>query len=47
PAFNHLDAPVVRVTGADVPMPYAKILEENCIPQVKDIIVAVKKTLNI
>ncbi|KAL7986227.1 hypothetical protein Chor_011393 [Crotalus horridus] len=47
PAFNHLDAPVVRVTGADVPMPYAKILEENCIPQVKDIIFAVKKTLNI
>ncbi|XP_020651133.3 pyruvate dehydrogenase E1 component subunit beta, mitochondrial [Pogona vitticeps] len=47
PAFNHLDAPVVRVTGADVPMPYAKVLEENCIPQVKDIIFAVKKTLNI
>ncbi|XP_061474764.1 pyruvate dehydrogenase E1 component subunit beta, mitochondrial [Rhineura floridana] len=47
PAFNHLDAPVVRVTGADVPMPYAKLLEENCIPQVKDIILAVKKTLNI
>ncbi|KAL8212791.1 UNVERIFIED_CONTAM: hypothetical protein K2H54_058709 [Gekko kuhli] len=47
PAFNHLDAPVVRVTGADVPMPYAKTLEENCIPQVKDIILAVKKTLNI
>nr|XP_056712057.1 pyruvate dehydrogenase E1 component subunit beta, mitochondrial [Euleptes europaea] len=47
PAFNYLDAPVVRVTGADVPMPYAKTLEENCLPQVKDIIVAVKKTLNI
>ncbi|XP_032067640.1 pyruvate dehydrogenase E1 component subunit beta, mitochondrial [Thamnophis elegans] len=47
PAFNNLDAPVVRVTGADVPMPYAKVLEENCIPQVKDIIFAVKKTLNI
>ncbi|KAM6121208.1 LOW QUALITY PROTEIN: pyruvate dehydrogenase E1 component subunit beta, mitochondrial [Pterocles gutturalis] len=46
PAFNYLDAPVVRVTGADVPMPYAKILEDNCIPQVKDIIFAVKKTLN-
>ncbi|XP_054834342.1 pyruvate dehydrogenase E1 component subunit beta, mitochondrial [Eublepharis macularius] len=46
-AFNHLDAPVVRVTGADVPMPYAKTLEENCIPQVKDIIFAIKKTLNI
>ncbi|XP_060095394.1 pyruvate dehydrogenase E1 component subunit beta, mitochondrial [Heteronotia binoei] len=47
PAFNHLDAPVVRVTGADVPMPYAKTLEENCLPQVKDIILAAKKTLNI
>ncbi|XP_036598394.1 pyruvate dehydrogenase E1 component subunit beta, mitochondrial-like [Trichosurus vulpecula] len=47
PAFNFLDAPAVRVTGADVPMPYAKILEENCIPQVKDIIFAAKKTLNI
>ncbi|NP_001084345.1 pyruvate dehydrogenase E1 beta subunit S homeolog [Xenopus laevis] len=47
PAFNYLDAPVVRVTGADVPMPYAKILEENCTPQVKDIIFAVKKTLNL
>ncbi|NWX81833.1 ODPB dehydrogenase, partial [Nothoprocta ornata] len=47
PAFNYLDAPAVRVTGADVPMPYAKILEDNCIPQVKDIIFAVKKTLNI
>ncbi|KAM5147813.1 pyruvate dehydrogenase E1 component subunit beta, mitochondrial [Mantella aurantiaca] len=47
PAFNYLDAPVFRVTGADIPMPYAKILEENCIPQVKDIIFAVKKTLNL
>ncbi|NP_001081808.1 pyruvate dehydrogenase E1 beta subunit L homeolog [Xenopus laevis] len=47
PAFNYLDAPVVRVTGTDVPMPYAKILEENCVPQVKDIIFAVKKTLNV
>ncbi|KFQ27589.1 hypothetical protein N331_06684, partial [Merops nubicus] len=47
PAFNYLDAPAVRVTGADVPMPYAKILEDNCLPQVKDIIFAVKKTLNI
>uniref|UniRef100_A0A4W3JJX9 Pyruvate dehydrogenase E1 component subunit beta n=1 Tax=Callorhinchus milii TaxID=7868 RepID=A0A4W3JJX9_CALMI len=45
PAFNYLDAPVMRVTGADVPMPYAKILEDNCMPQVKDIIFAVKKIL--
>ncbi|XP_028680893.1 pyruvate dehydrogenase E1 component subunit beta, mitochondrial [Erpetoichthys calabaricus] len=47
PAFNFLDAPVVRVTGADIPMPYAKILEDNSIPQIKDIIFSVKKTLNI
>ncbi|XP_066414288.1 pyruvate dehydrogenase E1 component subunit beta, mitochondrial [Molothrus aeneus] len=47
PAFNYLDAPAVRVTGADVPMPYAKILEDNSIPQVKDIVFAVKKALNI
>ncbi|KAG8550277.1 hypothetical protein GDO81_026943 [Engystomops pustulosus] len=47
PAFNYLDSPVFRVTGADVPMPYAKILEDNCTPQVKDIIFAVKKTLNV
>lgn len=47
PAFNYLDSPVFRVTGADVPMPYAKTLEENCTPQVKDIIFAVKKTLNL
>ncbi|XP_067854913.1 pyruvate dehydrogenase E1 component subunit beta, mitochondrial [Heptranchias perlo] len=47
PAFNYLDAPVVRVTGADVPMPYAKILEDNCVPQVKDIIFTVKKILNV
>ncbi|XP_037347659.1 pyruvate dehydrogenase E1 component subunit beta, mitochondrial [Talpa occidentalis] len=46
-AFNFLDAPAVRVTGADVPMPYAKILEDNSVPQVKDIIFAIKKTLNI
>ncbi|KAI4569800.1 hypothetical protein MJT46_007094 [Ovis ammon polii x Ovis aries] len=47
PAFNFLDAPAVRVTGADVPMPYATILEDNSVPQVKDIIFAMKKTLNI
>ncbi|XP_064604136.1 pyruvate dehydrogenase E1 component subunit beta, mitochondrial-like isoform X2 [Liolophura sinensis] len=47
PAFNYLDAPVVRVTGADVPMPYAKLLEENCLPQPHNIIKSVKKILNV
>lgn len=47
PAFNYLDAPAVRVTGVDIPMPYAKILEDNSIPQIKDIIFSIKKTLNV
>ena len=47
PAFNFLDAPATRVTGVDVPMPYAKILEDNSLPQIKDIIFSIKKTLNI
>uniref|UniRef100_A0A672IHQ0 Pyruvate dehydrogenase E1 component subunit beta n=1 Tax=Salarias fasciatus TaxID=181472 RepID=A0A672IHQ0_SALFA len=47
PAFNYLDSPVTRVTGVDIPMPYAKILEDNSVPQIKDIIFSVKKTLNV
>ncbi|XP_049588945.1 pyruvate dehydrogenase E1 component subunit beta, mitochondrial isoform X1 [Syngnathus scovelli] len=46
PAFNYLDAPATRVTGVDIPMPYAKILEDNSVPQIKDIIFSIKKTLN-
>lgn len=47
PAFNYLDAPVLRVTGADVPMPYAKSLEAAALPQTPNIIKCVKKVLNI
>lgn len=47
PAFDYLDAPVVRVTGADVPMPYAETLEKNALPQIHDVILAVKKVLNV
>lgn len=39
-AFDHLDAPVQRVTGADVPTPYAENLEVRAFPTVEDIIVA-------
>ncbi|XP_070192620.1 pyruvate dehydrogenase E1 component subunit beta, mitochondrial-like isoform X2 [Littorina saxatilis] len=46
-AFNYLDAPILRVTGADVPMPYAKSLEEQALPQAFNVITAVKKTLNV
>ena len=43
-AFDWLDAPVLRVHGADVPMPYAANLEKLAIPQVNQIISAVKKS---
>lgn len=38
--FDHLDAPVQRVTGADVPTPYAENLEAKAFPTVQDVIVA-------
>jgi pyruvate dehydrogenase E1 component beta subunit len=40
--FESLRAPVRRVSGLDVPMPYSRKLEKLCIPQVEDIIKAVK-----
>jgi len=43
-AFDHLDAPVERVTGADVPMPYATDLEKAALPQVDDIVAAALRT---
>src|SRR2546425_252849 len=42
-AFDYLDAPVKRVSGADVPMPYAKNLEQMAIPDVAHIVAAVKE----
>jgi pyruvate dehydrogenase E1 component beta subunit len=42
-AFDYLDAPVKRVSGADVPMPYAKNLEELAIPNVDQIVAAVRE----
>jgi len=43
--FDYLDAPVRRISGQDVPMPYAKNLEKLAIPQLDDIITAVKDIL--
>merc|ERR1719364_375803 len=42
-AFNYLDAPVERVTGADIPMPYASNLEVEAIPIAQNVINAVQK----
>ena len=41
-AFDWLDAPVQRVSGKDVPMPYAANLEKLALPQVQDIVSAAK-----
>jgi pyruvate dehydrogenase E1 component beta subunit len=41
-AFDYLDAPVKRVTAADVPLPYAANLEKLALPQVDEIVHAVR-----
>jgi pyruvate dehydrogenase E1 component beta subunit len=44
-AFDDLDAPVVRVTGADVPMPYSKPLEQIAFPHEPQVVEAALATL--
>ena len=41
-AFDYLDAPVTRVTGKDVPMPYAANLEKLALPSADEVVAAVK-----
>jgi pyruvate dehydrogenase E1 component beta subunit len=41
-AFDYLDAPVMRVSGKDVPMPYAANLEKLALPSVADVVEAAK-----
>lgn len=43
-AFNYLDAPFERITGADIPMPYATDLENAALPQVEDVVAAIERT---
>ncbi|KAF8018375.1 hypothetical protein BT93_H3305 [Corymbia citriodora subsp. variegata] len=42
-SFGYLDAPIERITGADVPMPYAANLERMALPQIEDIVRAAKR----
>lgn len=44
-AFDQLDAPVERVTGADVPMPYARNLELLAVPHETEVVAAVRRAL--
>jgi pyruvate dehydrogenase E1 component beta subunit len=43
--IDSLDAPIERVTSDDVPMPYAKNLEDEVQPQIKDVVAAVRRVL--
>ena len=44
-AFDYLDAPVARVNGKDVPMPYAANLEKLALPNVDEVVEAAKSVL--
>jgi pyruvate dehydrogenase E1 component beta subunit len=44
-AFDHLDAPPARVTGKDIPMPYAANLEKLALPTLNEVIAAAKAVL--
>jgi pyruvate dehydrogenase E1 component beta subunit len=43
--FDSLDAPILRVTSTDVPMPYAKTLEKAYLPQPEKVVAAVHQVL--
>jgi pyruvate dehydrogenase E1 component beta subunit len=45
--FDALDAPVGRVSGADCPLPYARNLEQACIPHPPAVVAAVQRALNL
>jgi pyruvate dehydrogenase E1 component beta subunit len=44
-AFDYVDAPIKRVAQQEVPLPYNRALEQMALPQVEDIVMAVKEVL--
>jgi pyruvate dehydrogenase E1 component beta subunit len=46
-AFDYIDAPVKRVAQDEVPLPYNRTLEQMALPQVEDVVAAVKEVLNV
>jgi pyruvate dehydrogenase E1 component beta subunit len=46
-AFDYLDAPVERISGEDLPMPYAHNLEKEVIPGAGKVVSAAKRALYI
>ena len=45
-AFEYLDAPIKRVAQAEVPLPYAKGMEQAALPKAQNLIDAIKSTLD-
>lgn len=44
-AFDHLDAPILRVAQQEVPLPYNRTLEQLALPQLDDVLAAVREVL--
>ena len=45
-AFDYLDAPIRRVAQAEVPLPYAKVMEQAALPKASNLIETIKSTLD-
>src|SRR3954466_7655456 len=45
-AFDYLDAPIKRVAQAEVPLPYAKVMEQAALPKAQNLVDAIKATLD-
>ena len=45
-AFDYLDAPIKRIAQAEVPLPYAKVMEQAALPKAQNLIDAIKATLD-
>jgi pyruvate/2-oxoglutarate/acetoin dehydrogenase E1 component len=45
-AFDYLDAPIRRLTGLDIPIPYNRTLEYHTVPQVENIVEEARKIVN-
>lgn len=46
PAFDYLEAPIRRLTGKDMPIPYNRVLEQHAVPQVEDIVAEARRIVN-
>jgi pyruvate dehydrogenase E1 component beta subunit len=44
-AFDYLDAPIKRVAQAEIPLPYAKVMEQAALPKAQNLVDAIKSTL--